>query len=561
MSGRFSLSLISAILLLVPTKTLASNKGTIVVPDLTKSPSFFELFHKNYSDDLNLRIMHEGRVRIWPLGTVMIDGFDWRRHSRTDRSFWQRMEDFRYLLSLMASTEERDKQFVRRWVIGWLDVHESDEEPNKGATNGMTVGIRCMIFVWYLKQLQNRGNKNDSLVERLRESIGWHQEYLTDYYYPTSNHAMWESMGLFETTRVHADSALTRLALDRLLEIVSLSVSEQGLHKEHSTAYHFYFLRWLSDYVGYLKSLDMSYWAGLPILVNHEKNMHKASYFCYDHDRRLPQIGDTDDLRLDDVYTFRRRRTRSAAIFDEDAGLAVFKDPPHSRYKRYIVYCIQKENPKLRFHYHDDAQAVYYSYDGEIILSDQGRYSYSIDRARRYFRSAVAHNIVFPATTVGGVRLCSYAKNTWCREDRQKVRFGSTMRDSSVTRVVDVPKGRGVFDVLDTIHGNEEYLAFWHIGPDVESIAEIDHGSVESGGWRRYAWRLTTRKRREFLLAIEVFGEGGSRDKPLIIKGLPNPMLGWYSSGYNVSLPATVIAMMINVAGRSQLRTSVAIER
>jgi hypothetical protein len=225
------------------------------------------------------------------------------------------------------------------------------------------------------------------------------------------------------------------------------------------------------------------------------------------------------------------------------------------------VYSIQNENPKLRFHHHDDTQAVYFSYDGEIVLSDQGRYSYSIDRARRYFRSAAAHNTVFPARTVGGARTCRYAKETWCRQDRREVCFGSRMRDGSVTRVVRVSKERGVFDVLDTIEGNEEYLAFWHIGPDVESIAEIDHGAEVSGGWRRYSWRLKTKKRHEFVMAIEVLGKGGSRDKPLIIKGLPVPMLGWYSSGYNVSLPAMLIAMIINVEDRSRLRTSVEIKR
>jgi hypothetical protein len=541
--------------------TLAPVDSAVTVPSYLESSTFFEKFHKNYSDDLNRTLLYEGKVRLEPLGTENIENFDWMTHRRTDQSWWQRIESLVYLLPLMASKKEQDKVFVRNWITGWLDTHEKVPLLNNACKDAMTVGQRGMVLAWYVRQSKSDDEPDPILIERIKVSLYWHQTYLEETYHPVSNHAMWEAMGLLETTRVHPNPKLAFIALERLREIVGLSTSAQGFHTEQSTVYHFYYLRWLSDFTKYLSSLPDLDWPELDMLVDRKRRMHDMTYYLCDHGGRLPQIGDTDSLMVDDVYWRRPPRSKTRAVFDETAGYAIFKDRRKSKNRRYVLFRILKGRPELPFHTHDDCLAVYYSWDGEVILSDQGRYSYTRSATRRYYTSISAHNIVVPSRLLPFQGYKIYAKETWWDNGEDYCFFGASLGDESITRAVEIPVNEPDLHVFDTVLGDEPFSLLWHIGSDVVNIGECQENvctSDSTGRWKSYAWELTTAKERRFLLTIEASCRENDDDVMMhIISGWDKPRLGWYSSGFNKSVPANVIRIDINVQSYANVRTRI----
>jgi hypothetical protein len=515
------------------------------------SRTFFEMFYEEYSDTANLRLLHENKVQLKPLGTESIEDFDWRTHRRKDQSFWMRMENFMYLLPLIESDKERDKQFVRRWVLKWLNVHEGNPRPNSGCTDAMTVGIRALAFAWYVKRLESGTPRYGMLIDRLIGSIKWHQEYLADpkHFNTTSNHGMWESMGLFETTRVVRDEKIRKLALQRVLKMAKISASKQGLHREHSTHYHYHFMHWLSNYVEYLEAMESLHFPEVAELVSARDRMRGATYFMYDHRRNLPQIGDTDKRRLDEVPRWAKQKHGDMVLFDDEAGYAIYKDPPSSRRKRYIIFNIQNEKhrPTMRFHFHNDRLAVYYSDDGEVILSDQGRYSYTNSSVRTFYRSAAAHNLITHHAMLSSAGM-HLLKEAWFDVDKKSFIFAAQDRQNVYKRQVRIPRKKSRFVVEDSIFARGHYALLWNIGPDVRSVGVGKR--TEHDGWRMYNWKLVTQRGRKFSINVKIKGESTtSSNEVQTLKGNGNPYLGWYSPGYNISVPSPLIMFSLRPTG------------
>jgi hypothetical protein len=518
------------------------------VPAYTESPVFYTQFQGYYGDESNLDAVHEGKLNIGVMGTVPIDSFIWSGGGH-DASYWAALEMFRYLDPLVASGRPADQDFVREWIRGWLDAHAPEStSPNLAADDQMSVGTRAMVFIWYLRELHERGESDGEWAALVKQRLLRDQADLKDSYDTLSNHGFWGAMGLFETTRVHPDSSLARLALDRLLEMVDLSVSERGLHMEHSPAYHFDVWNWLRQFTTYLGSLNGIEWSGYPALVDAERRMRDAMYYFYDHERNVPQIGDTD------ARTFEKKELpsdmtgrRDDVMYDEQAGYAIYKD----RLGRYLVFCIQNQAYEISmpYHYHDDVLAVYYSHGGEIILGDPGRHSYGRGTPiRKHLISNAAHNTVVSTLSLGRRGEVERAqKVSWEREEDRDLFLGK-LADGRITREVEIPRRSTWVGVTDTIVGRGRYTILWHMGPDVVDVLPSPSPSDTLSA--TYAWRLTTRSRRKLELKVAIYSDAS---EPPQIQLVP----GWYSPAQHVQLPATVMRIDLVVREWAHVTTTV----
>jgi hypothetical protein len=557
-------------------------------PGIGDSSVFFELLAGEYGDASNRELMPHGRIRLDPLGTEAIGGFDWRRHARQDLSWWVRMENFVYLVTFLDSKDAADRRFAKRWFDDWYAAHEAVSRPNPGTWDPMTAGQRGMVFVWLLRQEEEVKPRDDMRIGRLRESIRKHRDFLKDpeNFDSESNHGMWESMGLFEMCRVFPDPELSDLGLERLLGLVRRSVSPGGMHNEHAPGYHFVFWKWLSEYVTYLKSLKRFSWDGLETLSGIEANMRDASYFLHDHDFNVPQIGDTDAQKVPEAQRRTHRTRKNRYVFDRVAGYAIFKDPLSANFRRYAVFNVQNVEfpPQLPHHIHNDLMAVYFSYDGEVILSDQGRYSYSRSPYRGYLMSAAAHNSMQPVELIRPKSPGLYlADDVWMREDSDGIRFGARARpvyqnirlskalqggpdarresnplstDDAIRREVTVPEHEPSLIVSDDVESSMEYIALWHLGPDIRDIRR--EGETAEGGERTYVWRLTTLKGREFAMSLRIVGNNDTASEEVrLVQGETDPPMGWYSAGYNQLVPSPVIRVLLKARDRLQVTTRV----
>jgi len=534
-----------------------------IPPDYKSAPVFFEQFpDATIGNADNATLLHEGKVHLYPLGTMDIVGFDWQRHKRGDLSFWVRMERSDYLLPMLASWDERDREFLEGWVTGWLDTHEPDLQmwegratPNIGCDDAMAVGKRVMVFTWYLRLLVKSDPGARKLIKRLEDQIGRDQEFLKDpeEFNSNSNHGMWEAMGLFESTRVRPDAEVTRIALERLELMMTHSVSDQGLHLEHSPSYHFYFAQWFRDFVAYLAPMDLD-WPPLDELAASVRRMIRGSYYLIDHQGMMPQVGDTDNMPVD--KDFITGEPMHPLVFDVSAGYAVFKDPVGAPHRRYLVFCIQNkiEPPEMRAHYHNDVTSVYYSDDGEVILGDAGRYSYDPTDRRVYVRSNSAHNRLVRSHQLSlKIYTPALADDVWEDRDGEAVVFGAHLESMGLRRQVTIPSDPQIM-VDDRIDVTGTYVLLWHLGPTVGSIDVLEY--TNEGAHVVAVWRLQTYGGKEYELHIEMTGEGeGATGDVDIVEGQKNPMLGWHSPAYRVINPVKTIRVDIDVRQETRVVT------
>ncbi|UCH85027.1 MAG: heparinase II/III family protein, partial [Candidatus Latescibacterota bacterium] len=547
--------------LMCPPSLFGQNRAE--VPAHTEAPVFFELFAASYSDSANLDLFHKNKVRLIPLGIEAIDGFDWRNHKRRDLSWWMRIEDFKYLLPAINSGRGADARFVRDWFNHWYEIHEQDPQPNPGAQQPMTVGIRAMVLVRLLRAVEALEERDTQIEERLRETITEHRHFLEldENFESRSNHGLWEAMGLFETARVDHDTGTAGYALRRMADVVEASVSEQGIHREHAAGYHFHVSRWLSEFVQYFASLGIDAWGDVEILADASGKMCGVSYYLFDHMGNIPQIGDTDARRVDPDSLSSAAEDRDPVLYDEDGGLAVYKDPPPSGLGRYLIF-VTRQLSKLTLslaHTHRDMLSVYFSCNGEVILGDGGRYEYGNSVSRRFFVSSAAHNTIVPIDKLDSTeRIIGPIGGLPPRYSEQdgSVVFEGFMNSQLVYRRLTIPRDKSEFVVDDAISPEFDVVVLWNMGRDVVDISPQSIG--EDDGREVHWWVVTTGKGRTFRLEVTLPpAVGGNEATIAMAKGAKYPMLGWYSPGYREMVPVTVLKITVRTPGGAIVRTKV----
>ncbi len=590
------------VLLVLPVPVLAAN------PDSPgghhDSPVFFEMFADEYieinSSRDNLTLLPEGKVLIPPFEMRELgDFFTWSTGRNWNKSWALRLQDFYYLLPLIETHGENHRNFVKNWFLEWYMMHQDYQKPNNGAWEYMTTGIRAMILVYFLKKEEMREPQDKNLITTLRRSLKEHQKYLVvdSHFDDNSNHGMWEAIALVELDRVFPEPKYKELGLARLLLLVRKSVSKLGVHQEHSPAYHFVFMTWLRDYTVYLKSIPNLNWDKLHKLEKFSQAMLEASYFLQDHHGYIPLIGDSDEQKVADRFVIKKTRDTDGLFFDKESGFAIFKDHKRSRTMRYIIFSIQNRVPQLPHHFHDDALAVYFNYDGEVLLSDQGKYSYTRSDDRKYFVSCGAHNVVVPPSFLKpelslnlkrGAFGIMLVNSPWFRSTSDRVVMGakfkknyrvndqlpcklfetpgqeepaadrnpnhlqdrqpggrqSSIQTLSVNRRITIPRGKPELLVEDMVSGNSPAVLVWNIGPDVIKLERLEIDALDAG--RRFEWRLVTKKRKRFKLTLEVDGEVAADEVTLYIKrGETSPVFGWYAPQFMKKVPSTVILLLL----------------
>jgi len=211
-------------------------------------------------------------------------------------------------------------------------------------------------------------------------------------------------------------------------------------------------------------------------------------------------------------------------------------------------------------HGHADALSVLLSVGGEECLVDPGTYSYWQDlKWRDYFRGTSAHNTL---RIDGSDQSVSGGRFMWTRKancnieslpsspdrfefvgthdgyrrlgdpvvHRRSVKFDG---DSRVLEIEDVAKGKGT-------HLFEQ---FWHFAPDIEVGLNGGNSAVIAG--------------KKFKIHVTFFGDSLHLD---MYRGSEEPVLGWYSAGYETKQACTSLRVS-TTAHALQLRAVFSIQQ
>lgn len=556
------------------------------------SPVFFELYKTLYFDYDGMQSLRQNRLKIPDFPEVDLTDFDWNSGGINDYSWWARAERLVFLLPFIDSERETDRELAKKWFTFWYNSHKEMITPNKAAWHDpFVVAYRAMVLVFYLKTEEDKPNPSERLIEMLRLSIFDHQLYLLDenHFERDSNHGLVEAIALIEVTRVARNHELTVLGMDRALSIIDVSVSDVGCHMEHSPGYAFSFLRWVGEIHDYCKTIRSIPPESFGRLAACWKRMQWTAYFMYDHRCNLPQIGDTDSVVVGESYPGKcvaEPDHDATALYDPEAGYAIYKGHPSTDDRRYVVFTIQNELPELRFHYHDDALAVFYSYDGEVILGDQGKYEYTFSSNRQYFASPAAHNTIFPAVFLSsrkGRYNVSLAAATSIEENDETVQLAARiehLNDILVARKVTIQKDKKTLCLVDTVWSlaseklqpaisseggsrsatnnrtspEPQRLAMvWNFGRDVTLIRSKPRDKKDS-----IALFLETRGGRRFRMSIDFDGDYDASSKETeLARGEFVPMRGWYSPAMRVMRPVPALIITFVPTGVMSISTAV----
>jgi Heparinase II/III-like protein len=191
-------------------------------------------------------------------------------------------------------------------------------------------------------------------------------------------------------------------------------------------------------------------------------------------------------------------------------------------------------------HGHADALAIWLSIGGEECLVDPGTFSYGGEyRWRDYFRGTAAHNTI----RIDGLdQSVSGGRFLWTRKAQARVdkvpsspaRFdfaGShdgylRLRDPlRHTRSITYDDTQTCLIVKDEVLGKatHEIEQFWHFAPNIQ-VQLTETGVVARGSRFELQMQFSP---QDLALAL--------------IRGQEDPPLGWYSRGYGVKEPTTVL--------------------
>jgi hypothetical protein len=431
-----------------------------------------------------------------------------------------------------------------------------------------------------------------------------HQKFLADpdHFNANSNHGLVESFSLLEITRTFPDTAYEELGLDRMIAIAGVSVSGRGMHMEHASAYSLAFTTWIDGFSSYLSGQDHLNRDKVAALVEYARRLRETSWYMFDHDGTVPEIGDTDSMNVFARYPDFRKSDGAAiapAIFDPEAGYAVYKDS-----NRYVLFTIQNKAHDLNKHFHNDALAVYYRYKGETILGDPGKYEYTWTRTRHHFTSMSSHNTIVPTGKEGLGVGTLLATSTGFETTDKTCFFTASLEHKNefvIHRTVVLPlhgKSLEVIDSLDTVEStdssqqkgvsqnkasdknnpgiamgrerararpvtkqttrpgetkspqprnqNRRVTAVWNFGYDVAAVNEADPAVGEAA-----AYTLETKRGRKIRFSITLDADSCMIPvlSPDLVRGRVSPLAGWYAPKMYTKRPSYTLLVNMELEG------------
>ena len=456
-------------------------------------------------------------------------------------------------------------------------------------TSGIEVGVRLINFIWIRRLLDGWAGaaglfeRNELAVWQIR----WHQEYLARFESRGSsanNHAIAEAAGQLaascafpwfpESGRWQQDSL-------RLLEReLDHNTFPSGINRELASDYH--------GFVAELGLFAMLEASAAFVVVSDSTwsllcSMADAMAALVDARGRPPRQGDSDEgrvvlldspehnrwptlLALADAFFGRlgwwpptvpdATSVLAGALLGEkrqlngrpvhrpdrfaDAGLTVLRTDGTSGPE---IWCRCDGGPhgflSIAAHAHADALSVEIRYGGVDIIADPGTYCYHGEPDwRKYFQSTIGHNTLEIDRQSQSVRGGAFL---WLRHAQGR-ELGVTDDNDVATwlaehdgydavrprahhrRCVRLDRGARAVEIVDDIEGGSHDIRLpFHLGPDVQ--AELD-GYCATLGWPGPTAPGMAR------LSLPT----GLRWS--LHRGETDPILGWYSAGLGMRVPA-----------------------
>jgi hypothetical protein len=471
---------------------------------------------------------------------------DWRSAAMDIRTIWEpaRLQNITTLLAYLSANpgsqiSEKIKGFCANHILGWIQKNPFLQGPHYISV--MECGLRIPVLLYSLKLLDNLNKQQRKLILYTIFLHAWWIGKRLSLYSSLGNHTIAESVGLVFAGSFFADLKDSKKWFDIGIQLLEKElphqIAEDGGPAEQSFQYHRFVL-------------DL-YWLVINFLeINNLHNCHKlksrlirAENFLWifqEQNGQLPSIGDSDD----GFAIAPRVKPQKPAVNCSRKKIRIFKN------SGYTVITTEKKAqltfdhgplgmPPLYNHGHADALSITLRKYGKQILVDPGTYKYnSAPEWRRYFKGTRAHNTItidgcdqsvqetgfiwshpYRAELLGfsenAKHFCINAMHDGYKRLEEPVRHKRNILffDESCFLIKDSFVGTGVHD----------FEINFHLHPNAELIKQDSWWQINNEGARIYMQPL----------------ENGDF---LVIRGLMDPIHGWYSPRYGAKLKCNVMS-------------------
>lgn len=457
-------------------------------------------------------------LKSWPLDKPL----DWSANPFNDRNWQYQLHSWRMmdplLRAYMKSHDEAKLAEAFQYALDWYDFHWVQARNARMSWYDMSAGLRAFkLGLFFDRYLSGDLKPSAEDTRKLFSLISEHAKRLQDEdFIAMGNHGLFQVFGLNLMCSIarqvpdckHAPEYANRM----FSKVMETQFTNEGVHKEHSPAYH-YFVRLTIISLGGAEKF------GEPELIATLKKAEEVEPWFVGLDGKFVPVGDTSGGRKQ----MQPPKQGEIALGDfTKSGYAVVKAADS------MLFVMGMANDHRHKHA-DDLSFVLYE-KGRPLFIDTGKYGYNEDDMRRYVVSAKAHNTV------------SLEDNNIRPQD---IRYTG----SSLTQLERQPKGV-------RIRGHIERPGFFSQERQIDyepakSITIRDH--VRSNAPRQYVSSLhlasdlkpkLTENGFDVTLAegIIVRAKVAEPDcRVEMLRGSKSPVAGWQSIGYLKVTPASVV--------------------
>lgn len=425
--------------------------------------------------------------------SISLQNFDWI-NGVNNRSWWWQIQALPYLNNFVdASTEilseDKEKYFnlTKYLIFSWVDK-SSKNKKSPLAWHDHASAYRLRNIVRWIAYIYNQGfigfftlEEKNSLLELILEHVRWLGDEVN--YSRHTNHGFDQMLILYRTCLIFSTPKFLHRIQDisksRLLDELSFSFTDQGVHKENSPGYQQFMLARIKELVRLNELGDIDVSSQVQNLIDKaEKFLHAITL----PNNKIPIIGDTQSIKSTSAILTHSQRTTHIEVCDYSQsgyiiirGVNIYNDDFHF---------ILKSSHLSSYHRHDDDLSIHWYVNDEVIIGDSGLFSHEEkEHKRMYMRSHFSHSAPFIKNIKPERNPKLLRSLPECNIDTEKklIKATSTAFDGiKLERVIDYSKILfNTISIEDTVRGvTDETLCINFIHPEKNQQLTVKNNRI-----------------------------------------------------------------------------------
>ncbi|MGM0876432.1 MAG: heparinase II/III family protein [Bacillota bacterium] len=284
----------------------------------------------------------------------------------------------------------------------------------KWGYNDHGTALRCFILIDFWNVYKKTSLHRDTEFANTLMTLFYEHAWLLsqkDFYRPHNNHGMFQDLALLAISETFPEMSGSKewksIATKRLMEQITLGISTEGLHMEHSPSYQLYIYNSLIDFVDWGQKNGFT----LPEeMITRVKAMPDALTYLTKPDTTIPLFGDSPASKMSTnlvpypeqypemMYSFTQGNEgikpveRAINLSNQFAILRQHwggKEP----FDQSVYFGMTAGFHSTAHKHPDDLSIELYGFGGDYVV-ETGRYAYLASPQRSTAMSTAGHNVV-----------------------------------------------------------------------------------------------------------------------------------------------------------------------